>query len=651
MGRLRQTGGPVGTRFEVSRVVNGFADRRRTAGSPPRRQHATRQCAFSPRGDWLATADLAGLAIWPLSRQSPIVIRQQDLEVPGLAFAPDGSWLASSSMDGTVRLWPLEGDPPPPGRILLELNTWTTGIAVSPDGEQILAGTNGAGTRLLQSDGGFSINLEGFTGQTWGVAFSADGRLAAAAGGRFDPAEQKIRVWDVPSGEEVAVLEVGEPTRPDCLQFTTGDRLLSTSVSGLWQWDIRGGRRDLLYKPEGSVGLFAASADGRRVLVIEDEKSDPLSGKAVFLDLDSGTKTSLERFGNNISAVGIDPAGTLAVTGDRDGEIRVGPLTGEEPHLLLGHESTVWTFAIDPLGRWIASGGNDGTVRLWPMPDLSKAPLHTLPREELIAKLKTLTNLRVVRDEESSTGWKLTHDPFPGGKRCRHGDAVRRRLFFGRSHPRSGDPGGHRRASEVFEVGLDSGRKGLEVSETVVQERVQDIQVHIEIAVHQHVPEARNVAKLAYEIMVEHVEAPELVDGAGVVRDVPPLLAAMWVAMSSAFCAQSWRPRSTTHSSSVSASSSSRETSLRAARTWSDSRRAARWRRMIRTSISPGPTTTSPRTALEHLVWRRSSPAAARNRSGVRGPCPREPWLHEGRVNTDAAVAQDPVVHEAAARG
>jgi WD40 repeat protein len=97
-----------------------------------------------------------------------------------------------------------------------------------------------------------------------------------------------------------------------------------------------------------------------------------------------------------------------------DGEIRVGPVTGEEPHLLLGHESTVFSLAIDPLGRWIASGGNDTTVRLWPMPDLSKPPLHTLPREELIAKLKSLTNLRVVRDPESATGWKLTHDPFPG---------------------------------------------------------------------------------------------------------------------------------------------------------------------------------------------------------------------------------------------
>ena len=48
------------------------------------------------------------------------------------------------------------------------------------------------------------------------------------------------------------------------------------------------------------------------------------------------------------------------------------------------------------------------------LPDLPKPPLHTLPREELIAKLKTLTNLRVVRDDDSPTGWKLTHDRFPG---------------------------------------------------------------------------------------------------------------------------------------------------------------------------------------------------------------------------------------------
>ena len=116
------------------------------------------------------------------------------------------------------------------------------------------------------------------------------------------------------------------------------------------------------------------------------------------------------------TAVAVDDSGLIALTGNTRGEIRVGPIKGEEPHLLLGHSGAIPNVAVDPLGRWIASNGylGDLTVRLWPMPDLSKPPLHTLPREELIAKLKTLTNLRVFRDEESATGWKLTHDPFPG---------------------------------------------------------------------------------------------------------------------------------------------------------------------------------------------------------------------------------------------
>ena len=70
--------------------------------------------------------------------------------------------------------------------------------------------------------------------------------------------------------------------------------------------------------------------------------------------------------------------------------------------------------AVDPLGRWIASAAQDDTVRLWPMPDLTKPPLHTLPRQQLIAKLKTLTNLRLTRDPESSTGWTITYEPFQG---------------------------------------------------------------------------------------------------------------------------------------------------------------------------------------------------------------------------------------------
>jgi len=48
------------------------------------------------------------------------------------------------------------------------------------------------------------------------------------------------------------------------------------------------------------------------------------------------------------------------------------------------------------------------------MPDLSKPPLHALSHGELLAKLKTLTNLRAVRDPSSDTGWKVEIGPFPG---------------------------------------------------------------------------------------------------------------------------------------------------------------------------------------------------------------------------------------------
>jgi hypothetical protein len=48
------------------------------------------------------------------------------------------------------------------------------------------------------------------------------------------------------------------------------------------------------------------------------------------------------------------------------------------------------------------------------MPDLSKPPLHTLPHDKLMVKLHSFTNLEVVEDDASSTGYRLEVGQFPG---------------------------------------------------------------------------------------------------------------------------------------------------------------------------------------------------------------------------------------------
>ena len=251
------------------------------------------------------------------AQRFPTVIRRHDGYVYRLTFAPDGSWLASSSTDGTVRLWPLEGRPPPPGRLLLELDTFVLHLASSPDGELILAGTQDEGARLLRPSGEAPRNLEGFKQQVGAVAFSPDGRLAAAVGGQFIPADRVIRVWDVATGEEITALEIGEHPVVSSLEFISDEHLLAISESGLVQWNINTGERELLYGgiSDGLIRRFDASDDGRRVLMIElDNVKDP-AGKAVLLNLDAGTVIRLDRFGDDVCAVALNSAGTLAVTG------------------------------------------------------------------------------------------------------------------------------------------------------------------------------------------------------------------------------------------------------------------------------------------------------------------------------------------------
>ena len=376
---------------------------------------------FHPGGEWLASGDQRGLVLWPLARPYSAVIRAHEDAVNSIAFDPQGRWLASGSQDGTLKLWPLDvdGEVKVFGRNLGEVpGGHFRGLAVSPDGTQLLVATDFEGVKTLTvdwPDDFVASGLPGFGTDVIDVAISPDGQLAAGTTlGFTSPAERGVLVWDMKSRQEVKVLGEDQLNIGHRLAFADDKSVLSATGAGLCRWNLATGARDVLYA--GEVYRFAASAKNESVILIDTLLGGGPSsaGTAVLLDLTTREVHRLESHGNSVIAVAIGAAGETVVTGSLDGAIRVGRATGAEPHLLMGHEDRVKRLVIDPKGRWIASGGADGTVRLWPMPDLDAPPLHTLPREELIAKLKTLTNLRAVRDPESATGWKIEVGPFPG---------------------------------------------------------------------------------------------------------------------------------------------------------------------------------------------------------------------------------------------
>jgi WD40 repeat protein len=379
--------------------------------------------AFHPSGQWLATSFTTGLYLWPLVGPIPAVMRHDEEEVEGVAFDPAGRFLVSSGEDG-VRLWPAEGGVPAPGRLLLDREGLGPGgsrfvglgkVAVAPDGEQVAVGSDFSSELfLVPSAGGAPRVLEG-KGNAESPEFSPDGRLIVAAGGRESSGDRGMRVWDLVNGEVIRDFEMDElaPSFNTTHRFGEDGSLLSGTPSGLWRWDLSSGQQDLVY--EGAIEAFDSTADGRRIVLVERlDGGDPRRSRLVHLDLDRETREILDSHGDRVTHVAFGGTGTAIASADDLGLVRVGKATGDAPHLLLGHSGAVNCLAIDPKGRWVATGGSDGTVRLWPFPDLEKPPLHTLARDQILSKLRSLTNLRVKPDEASATGWVLEEDPFLG---------------------------------------------------------------------------------------------------------------------------------------------------------------------------------------------------------------------------------------------
>ena len=391
-----------------------------------------------PSGDWLvaSTSETYNLTFWPLRMPHATVVDGYSHNTRPVAFSPDSRWLATSWEGRLLRLWPIAPDAtkPPLPLGLSKPNQWS-GLAFDPGGRHLFAVGNWGWTWIVPLSGEPARQLRGFPEDTalQAAAISPSGRYAATASmlsqGRgeralrvFDLETGGVRVFDLPQPK--AASGSAKPAWPGyeggifSMAFAGESTLYTGGHGGVRRFDLTSGTHETVIEvPPNRWADMRIQPDKGMVVTRQWEITGASDcAPVVAHDLAVQSSRPLPAFGSCVQWFELDASGSVLATGDKDGIVRVGRLSAAEPHLLVGHKGVIDRVAISPDLRLVASTGGDNTLRLWPMPDLDKPPLHTLPHAELVAKLKSLTNLRAVKDPKAVTGWTIEVGPFPGWK-------------------------------------------------------------------------------------------------------------------------------------------------------------------------------------------------------------------------------------------
>jgi WD40 repeat protein len=375
----------------------------------------SRSAAFTPDGAWIATANRWRPALWALDRRYPQKLRGHNGKIQHVVFAPDGEWLGSVSNDGTVRTWQLSPKARERSRVLVDIgvsNMWA--VNVDPEGRFLFVQDHDA-ARIVRLEDGTVRRIDPYAVAPTGPGARAHAAIVGAVGpqgryvaeGLIDIGRQidhKIRIHDLETGDSW-LLRIGDEGEPRSLNFAPDGTLLASYSDGrLFSWNVQTRTPNQL---RNDVQSFALSGDGRLLLGLR-------RGRATLHDLESGTARDLETHGTRIVGVAMDPAATIVVTADVTSTLRVGPANGDPPHVLVGHDNPIAALAVDPKRRWIASTEEDSNlIWLWPIPQ--GRPLNAQSPREFLETLRLRTNLRIVRDEASLTGYKTE----PGSSRAK----------------------------------------------------------------------------------------------------------------------------------------------------------------------------------------------------------------------------------------
>jgi WD40 repeat protein len=253
----------------------------------------------------VSTGSERGLRIW-----SPLAVTVPDAPlVPSFAFfGRDSTRVFSNADDNAVHVWS-----PGTGQRALSAHHDVSGIASpSADGRWLVSlMPSGTQARIYDLGSGSSrvVRLVGAVASA--LAIDGRGRIA------FGAARIKLQDRD---GGHPTTLGSARDGGADELEFSRdGTQLASASGATVRLWNLRTGKAERTFE-----------------------------GETVM-----------------IRSLAYDSEGSRLATAGEDGTVRIWPLAGGAPLLLVGHDGPVSSARFNVRGDRVVSAGADGTVRIW----------------------------------------------------------------------------------------------------------------------------------------------------------------------------------------------------------------------------------------------------------------------------------------------
>lgn len=320
-------------------------------------------------------------------------------DVTAMAFSRHGTRLASGAADGTVLVWNLVD-----GSVVAKCRgheAAVTTVAFHSGVAQVVSGAADGSVKLWDAAAGKVLReLGGHGGALLAIHAADDGTSIFTIS-----ADQKIRRFLTPEGDEQIVAEIGSPSATAAIDLA-GNRVAVATPEGVKLFDAAGKASSVCAGSVVEIAALKFSADGGRLA------ARTADSRVLVWDAATGDLIGVLPSHAGLSGVEIGPDGKDLLLTSSDGAMQAAQLAGiraiarqaaavvqfqQSPNgktvyvasernvsaLMLvdgkqlysiDHPAAIRDVAISPDGKWLAVAAADGKVRLWNAADGKPAP-------------------------------------------------------------------------------------------------------------------------------------------------------------------------------------------------------------------------------------------------------------------------------------